>query len=105
MASDWVKDNIHKFAGNEKDMTIVGESAGGASVVMQLVAYGGTLLFYSLCAANWVLRTSLYRHQACELQTHSIGYRQMSNMTVVQQRFVAAAQWAAPWVDSLLIQK
>ncbi|TFL00758.1 Alpha/Beta hydrolase protein [Pterulicium gracile] len=74
MALKWVKDNIHKFGGNGKDVTIVGESAGGASVVMQLVAYGGKR------------PTNFQRVIA-----HSIGYQQMPNMTMVQQRFEVAA--------------
>lgn len=41
-ALEWVQRHIGKFGGNPKEVTIVGESAGGASVVMQIVAYGGS---------------------------------------------------------------
>lgn len=33
----------HRFGGNPDEVTIAGESAGAASVVMQTVAFGGTL--------------------------------------------------------------
>ncbi|EGO03357.1 hypothetical protein SERLA73DRAFT_69239 [Serpula lacrymans var. lacrymans S7.3] len=39
---EWVQRHISKFGGNPSEVTIVGESAGGASMVMQVVAYGGT---------------------------------------------------------------
>lgn len=40
-ALNWVYRHIHKFGGDPDNITIVGESAGGASVTMQMVAYGG----------------------------------------------------------------
>ncbi|KAJ7151989.1 Alpha/Beta hydrolase protein [Mycena filopes] len=39
---EWVQRHISRFGGNPADVTIYGESAGGASIVMQVVAYGGT---------------------------------------------------------------
>ncbi|XP_015196304.1 acetylcholinesterase [Lepisosteus oculatus] len=38
MALQWVQDNIQSFGGNPKQVTIFGESAGGASVGMQLLS-------------------------------------------------------------------
>jgi len=40
---EWVQRHISKFGGDPTEVTIAGESAGGASVVMQVVAYGGQL--------------------------------------------------------------
>ncbi|KAF8686255.1 Alpha beta-hydrolase [Rhizoctonia solani] len=37
----WIKRHISKFGGNPNDVTIAGESAGGASVVLQSTAWGG----------------------------------------------------------------
>ncbi|KAJ6517036.1 Carboxylesterase [Mycena vulgaris] len=37
---EWVQRHISKFGGNPENVTIYGESAGGASVVMQIAAYG-----------------------------------------------------------------
>ncbi|KAG9218092.1 hypothetical protein CCMSSC00406_0010251 [Pleurotus cornucopiae] len=41
-ALEWVQRHIHRFGGNPEEVTIAGESAGGASVVMQTVAFGGS---------------------------------------------------------------
>ncbi|KAJ7021976.1 alpha/beta-hydrolase [Mycena alexandri] len=39
---EWVQRHISQFGGDPANVTIYGESAGGASVVMQIAAYGGT---------------------------------------------------------------
>ncbi|THU96204.1 alpha/beta-hydrolase [Dendrothele bispora CBS 962.96] len=39
---EWVQRHITKFGGDPDNVSIYGESAGGASMVMQVTAYGGT---------------------------------------------------------------
>ncbi|KAK0203917.1 alpha/beta-hydrolase [Desarmillaria ectypa] len=41
-ALEWIQRHISKFGGDPENVTIYGESAGGASMVMQVTAYGGT---------------------------------------------------------------
>ena len=38
MALRWVRDNIDKFGGNPDDVTIFGQSAGGASVQYHIIS-------------------------------------------------------------------
>lgn len=42
-ALQWVQSYIHLFGGDRTRVTISGESAGGGSVMLQTMAYGGTL--------------------------------------------------------------
>jgi carboxylesterase type B len=54
-ALQWVQDHIAKFGGNPSRVTISGESAGGGSVMLLDMAYGGTLgnsLFTNTIAAS-----------------------------------------------------
>ena len=43
-AMEWVQRHINSFGGNPNEVTIIGESAGAASVVMHVTAYGGMFM-------------------------------------------------------------
>ncbi|KAI4232064.1 MAG: hypothetical protein LQ349_005229 [Xanthoria aureola] len=54
-ALQWVQTYIHLFGGNASQVTLAGESAGGGSVMLQAMAFGGTLgtsLFENAIAAS-----------------------------------------------------
>lgn len=40
-ALEWVKKNIHLFGGDPENITVMGESAGGGSILHQITSYGG----------------------------------------------------------------
>ncbi|KAF8957890.1 Carboxylesterase family-domain-containing protein [Flammula alnicola] len=46
---EWIQCHISVFGGDPENVSISGESAGGASVMMQVVAYGGSL---HLCCSS-----------------------------------------------------
>jgi cholinesterase len=41
MAFEWVQSNIHLFGGDASKVTVMGESAGGGSILHHITAYGG----------------------------------------------------------------
>lgn len=41
LAIEWVKQNIHLFGGDPNQITLMGESAGGGSIMHQITAFGG----------------------------------------------------------------
>ena len=41
LALQWIQDHIGLFGGDPTKVTVMGESAGGASILWQLIAFGG----------------------------------------------------------------
>ncbi|KAF9255566.1 alpha/beta-hydrolase [Marasmius fiardii PR-910] len=73
---EWVQRHISKFGGDPDNVAIYGESAGGAGVVMQVTAYGGT-------------KPVPFKRATPQ----SIGFGPTRNDSQIEQNFVNAAKF------------
>ena len=64
---EWVKRHISSFGGDPNTITIDGQSAGGASVIMHIVAFGGEEM--TNCTFIFESFSHLSRVPACTLQS------------------------------------
>lgn len=73
-AMEWVQRHISSFGGDPDNVTIDGESAGGASVIMHMLSYGGTHLSTRILASSSRLPSA--RDEACSVcQGYCAVYR------------------------------
>lgn len=59
LALRWVQDHIADFGGDPRDVTIVGESAGGLSVCLHLIAPGSAGLFHRAISESGLCDSTL----------------------------------------------
>jgi carboxylesterase type B len=72
---DWVQRHISSFGGDPNTITIDGESAGGASVIMQIVAFGGAPQSLAPLSSILQFTDSSFRHTAGSLYSRDCTVR------------------------------
>jgi carboxylesterase type B len=95
-ALQWVQTYIGLFAGNSSQVTIAGESAGGGSVMLQDMAYGGSLgdqLFTNTIAASPYLPMQ-YGYKVSDTKLDPNPATDKSQDWVPSQSYYAFAQQA-----------
>ncbi|KAK4140564.1 Alpha/Beta hydrolase protein [Dichotomopilus funicola] len=78
LALEWVRDNIAHFGGNPDEVTVFGQSSGGLSVSLQLMAYGATkpVPFHQAIAQSQMLEPGIagnYTLQATQMVADHVG--------------------------------
>ncbi len=81
MALKWIKENIHQFGGNPNNVTIFGQSAGGASVIALMASPLSRGLFHRAIAQSCSYAPPVIRH----LSKHQHGLDSMETLSI---RFV-----------------
>ncbi|KAK2777612.1 carboxylesterase family protein [Colletotrichum kahawae] len=84
LALEWVQEHIHLFGGDPKQVTVMGGSAGGGSIVHHITAYGGlTPAPFARAiplSAGWIPVTSQY-----EQENSTNSFLQLLNVTTIEE--------------------
>ncbi|KAF4897560.1 Carboxylesterase patB [Colletotrichum viniferum] len=84
LALEWVQEHTHSFGGDPEQVTVMGGSAGGGSIVHDITAYGGlkpaTFARAIPLSAGWIPVTSQY-----EQDNSTNSFLQFLNVTSVQE--------------------
>jgi len=104
-ALKWVKEHIRSFGGNPEKVTINGQSAGGSSVELHLVANEGERLF-SQAIAQSVYRSPVPTPKQQEVRAHynlgsfkksSIVWNSLCLISTQTMRDVVPGPWLHSW--------
>ena len=104
-ALTWVKHNIASFGGDPANVTIFGESGGGAKISCLLAMPGATGLFHRAIIESGSARSVRTREQAAAdtqqmLATLGIAPTQLAQLqTIDADKLLAAGRRASPVVD------
>lgn len=93
-ALNWVKDNIAEFGGDPANVTIFGQSGGGAKVSTLMAMPGAHGLFQHAIAQSGALVRGISKQQGAENARHlleALGVKTLAELQAVpQERLIAA---------------
>ncbi|XP_018620621.1 carboxylesterase 5A isoform X2 [Scleropages formosus] len=99
----WVQENIHSFGGNPKSVTIFGQSAGGASVSLQLLSPLSAGLFHRAIAQSGTARIKALFHSNPLPRTQAVA--NMSGCDITSTKKIVECMMQKTEEEMLSIQQ
>ena len=102
-ALEWVRNNVAEFGGNPDNVTIMGESAGGAAVITLMAAPAARGLFHKAVAQSAPAASAHTPSQAQHWLHDFLGQLGLSDATTITQLRRMPAAWLAAVSNKMVL--